>query len=88
MDWLTQGCICIRYLTILKGFSDANLISDTKDTKSTNGYIFTIRGGSVSWKSSKQTCIARSTMEYKFIALDKIGEEIEWLCNFLEKIPC
>ena len=31
--------------------------------------------------------IARSTMEYEFIALDKCGEEAEWLCNFLENIP-
>ena len=37
----------------------------------------------MSWKSSKQTCIARSTMESEFIALDKAGEEAEWLRNFL-----
>ncbi|KAK4400061.1 Retrovirus-related Pol polyprotein from transposon TNT 1-94 [Sesamum angolense] len=71
-----------------KGYSDANWISDSKDTKSTSGYVFTIGGGAVSWKSSKQTCIARSTMESEFIALDKVGEEAEWLRNFLEDIPC
>ena len=41
----------------------------------------------VSWKSSKQTVISRSTMEYEFIALDKCGEEAEWLRHFLEDIP-
>ena len=41
----------------------------------------------MSWKSSKQTCIARSTMESEFIALDIVGEEAEWLRNFLEDIP-
>ena len=41
----------------------------------------------MSWKSSKQTCIARSTMESEFIALDKAGEEAEWLRHFLEDIP-
>ena len=55
--------------------------------KSTSGYVFTLSGGEVSWKSSKQTCIARSTMESEFIALDKAGEEAEWLRNFLEDIP-
>ncbi|PHU01255.1 hypothetical protein BC332_31042 [Capsicum chinense] len=40
----------------------------------------------VSWKSSKQTCIASSTMEFEFIALDKAGEEAEWLRNFLKDI--
>ncbi|KAL0320072.1 UNVERIFIED_CONTAM: Retrovirus-related Pol polyprotein from transposon TNT 1-94 [Sesamum radiatum] len=77
-----------RYPTVLEGYSDANWISDSKDTKSTSGYVFTIRGDAVSWKSSKQTCIARSTMKSEFIALDKVGEEAEWLRNFLEDIPC
>ena len=27
-------------------------------------------------------------MESEFIALDKAGEEAEWLRNFLEDIPC
>ena len=53
----------------------------------TSGYVFTVGGGAVSWKSSKQTCIARSTMEAEFIALDKADEEAEWLRNFLEDIP-
>ncbi len=42
----------------------------------------------VSCKSSRQTCIAQSTMEFEFIALDKSAEEAEWLWNFLEDIPC
>ena len=46
-----------------------------------------LREAAVSWKSSKQTCIARSTMDSKFIALDKVGEEAEWLRHFLEDIP-
>jgi len=77
-----------RYPAVLEGYSDANWISDTKDTKSTSGYVFTLGGAAISWKSSKQTCIARSTMESEFIALDKAGEEAEWLRNFLEDIPC
>lgn len=77
-----------KYPAVLEGYTDANWISDTKDSKSTSGYVFTIGGGAVSWKSSKQTCIARSTMESEFIALDKAGEEAEWLRNFLEEIPC
>ncbi|KAA0058424.1 putative Polyprotein [Cucumis melo var. makuwa] len=71
---------------VILGYSDANWISSTKDTKSTSDYIFTLDGGAVSWKSSKQTCIARSTMESEFIALDKAGEEAEWLRNLLEDI--
>ena len=50
--------------------------------------IVTIAGGVVSWKSSKQTFIVRSTMESKFMSLNKVGEKVEWLCNFIEDMPC
>ena len=75
-----------KYPAVLEGYSDANWITGSTETKSTSGYVFTIGGGAISWKSSKQTCIARSTMESEFIALDKEGEEVEWLRNFLEDI--
>ena len=55
--------------------------------KSTSGYVFTFGGGAVSWKSSKQTCITRSTMEAKFIALKKASSEAEWLINLLSDTP-
>ena len=73
-----------KYPVVLEGYCDANWISDTKDSKSTSGYLFTFGGGAVPWKSFKQTCI---TMESEFIALDKVGQEAEWLCHFLEDIP-
>ena len=76
-----------KYLAVLEGYCDSNGISDTKDSKSTSGYLFTLGGGAVSWKSSKQTCIARSPMEFELIALDKAGEEAKWLRHFLEDIP-
>ena len=76
-----------RYPAVLEGYADANWISDIKDSKSTSGYVFTLASGAVSWKSSKQTIVARSTMESEFIALDKYGEEAEWLHHFLEDIP-
>ena len=76
-----------KYPAILEGYCDVNWISDTKDSKSTSGYLFTLGGGMVSWKSSKQTYISRSTMGSEFIALDKAGEEAEWLRHFLEDIP-
>lgn len=76
-----------RYPAVLEGYSDANWISDSNQSKSTSGYIFTLGGAAVSWKSTKQTINTRSTMEAEFVALDKAGEEAEWLRNFLEDIP-
>ncbi|GJR98722.1 pol polyprotein [Tanacetum coccineum] len=59
----------------------------TRDSRSTSEYVFTLGGAAISWKSSKQTVIAKSTMESEFIALDKSGKEAEWLRQFVEDIP-
>ena len=66
-----------KYPVMIKGYSDANWITGSNDVKSTSGYVFILGGGAVSRKSSKQICIALSTMESEFIALDKAGEEAE-----------
>ncbi|KAJ0843621.1 putative RNA-directed DNA polymerase [Helianthus annuus] len=76
-----------RQPAVIEGYTDANWISDNKDSKSTSGYVFTLGGAAIAWKSSKQTVIARSTMESEFIALNKSGEEAEWLRQFVEDIP-
>ncbi|KAJ9556568.1 LOW QUALITY PROTEIN: hypothetical protein OSB04_011182 [Centaurea solstitialis] len=74
----------LRYPTVIKGYSDANWISDIKDSRSTSGYVFTLGSATISWKSSKKTIIARSTMESEFIALDKCGEKLR---EFVEDVP-
>ncbi|KAM2408549.1 hypothetical protein ACFX1X_027568 [Malus domestica] len=84
---INYGLHYTRYPPVLEGFTDANWISDSSDTKSTSGYVFTLGGAAISWKSSKQTCLARSTMESEFIALDMAGGEAEWLRDFLEDVP-
>ncbi|KAK1422305.1 hypothetical protein QVD17_25324 [Tagetes erecta] len=76
-----------RNPAVIEGYTDANWISDMKDSKSTSGYVFTLGGAAISWKSCKQTVIAKSTMESEFIALEKCGEEAEWLRQFVEDIP-
>jgi len=73
--------------TVLEGYSDANWIADFKNFKSTSGYIFTLGGVAVSWRSCKQTVLAKSTMESEFIAFDTTIAEDELLSNFLEDIP-
>lgn len=52
-----------------------------------SGYIFNIVGGHVSWKSKKQTILAKSTMQSKMITLSTTGEEVNWLRCLLSKIP-
>ena len=84
---LNYGLHYTQYPAVLERYSDANQVSNTKDTKSTSGYVFTLGGAVVSWKYSKKTCISRSTIDSKFIALDKAREEAKWLRHFLEDMP-
>ncbi|GJV68146.1 hypothetical protein Tco_1483655 [Tanacetum coccineum] len=84
---MTYGLHYTKYPPVLEGFCDANWISNYNEGKSTSGYVFTLRGAVVSWKSSKQTVNTRSTIEAEFVALDKVIEEAKWLRSFLEGIP-
>lgn len=43
--------------------------------------------GAVARRSTKQSIIARSTMESEFIALELASSEAKWLKNFLVYIP-
>jgi hypothetical protein len=65
--------------SVLEGYSDSNWITDSEDIKATSGYLFTLAGGAVSWKSCKQTILTRSTMEAELVALDSASVEAEWL---------
>ena len=51
------------------GYSDADWARDVNDQKSTTGYLFKISGAPVSWRSKKQSCVALSTAEAKYMAV-------------------
>jgi hypothetical protein len=48
---------------VVTGYTDASFQTDQDDSKSQTGYVFTINGGAVSWKSSKQETVVDSTKE-------------------------
>ena len=51
---MNYGLHYTGYPSVLEGYSDANWISDADEMKATTGYMFTLGGGTVSWKSCKQ----------------------------------
>nr|AAT58810.1 putative polyprotein [Oryza sativa Japonica Group] len=75
------------YPVVLEGYSDSNWISDVDEIKATSGYVFTLGGGAVSWRSCKQTILTRSTMEAELTALDTATVEAEWLRDLLMDLP-
>ena len=70
----------------LRGYSDADWASDRDGRKSTSGYTFILGGGSVTWCSKKQTCIALSTMESEYVACSAAVQEAVWLRRFLQRL--
>jgi hypothetical protein len=71
------------YAAVLEGYSDANWISDVDELYATSGYVFTLGGDAVSWRSYKQTILTRSTMEEELTAPDTTTVEADWLCELL-----
>ncbi|XP_050890473.1 secreted RxLR effector protein 161-like [Lathyrus oleraceus] len=50
------------------GYSDSDFVGCVDSRKSTSGYIFMMANGDISWRSTKQTLIATSTMEAEFVS--------------------
>ena len=59
----------------LEGYTDSNFQSDPDDSKSTLGYVFTLYGGAVSWKSAKQPTVADLVTEAEYIAVSEATKE-------------
>jgi len=84
---INYGILYSGFSAVLEGYSDDNWISNSDETKSTNGYVFMFGGGVVTWMSAKQSFITKSLRDFEFVALELAGTEAEWLGNFLANIP-
>ncbi|KAJ9546917.1 hypothetical protein OSB04_019460 [Centaurea solstitialis] len=73
-------------MKLVTGYSDASFQTDRDDFRSQSGYVFTLNGGAISWKSSKQDTIADSTTEAEYIAASDAAKEAVWLRNFLSDL--
>jgi hypothetical protein len=71
---------------VLEGYSDVKWISDIDQIYATCGYVFTLGGGAVSWRSCKHTILTKLTMEAELTALDTAVAEAEWLCELLSDL--
>jgi hypothetical protein len=65
----------------IEGYSDSDYAGEER--KSMSGYIFTLAGGAISWKSSKQTVTTSSTMYAEFVACYEATGQVNWLKKFI-----
>ena len=66
-----------------EGYTDSSFHSNADDSKSNSGYMFTLNGGAVCWKSSKQDIIVDSTIEAEYITMAKTTKEGVWMKKFI-----
>ena len=74
-----QGCKLV-------GYCDSDYAGDLDKRRSLSGYVFTVGGNTVSWKSSLQHVVALSTTEAEYIAITDAVKEAMWLGGFLEEL--
>ena len=67
-------------------YTDSDFQSDNDARKSTSGFVFTLGGGAISWRSVKQSCTADSNMEAEYVAASEAAKEAVWLRNFLMEL--
>lgn len=67
----------------LVGFCDSDYVANLDTRRSQTGYIFTLYGSAVCWKSSSQNVVALSTTEAEYIALTSAVKESKWLMGVI-----
>ncbi|GJZ76398.1 retrotransposon protein, putative, ty1-copia subclass [Tanacetum coccineum] len=64
-------------------YTDVSWETDRDDLRSQTGYVFMMNGGTVDWKSSKQSTTAMSSIEAEYIATSKAAMEAIWIRKFI-----
>lgn len=68
------------------GYTDSDFQSDLDFKKSTSRCVFTLEGGAITWRSVKQSCIADSTMEAKYVTTCEATKKVVWLKKFFSDL--
>ena len=70
----------------LCGWSDSDWGGDVDGRKSTGGYVYTLAGAAIAWRSKKQTTVALSSTEAEYVAAALAAKEGVWINSILEEL--
>ncbi|CAI7833077.1 unnamed protein product, partial [Closterium sp. NIES-53] len=70
-------------LVVPTGFADASWVDDSATQRSSEGYIFSLGFGSVSWRSICSSSVLSSSCEAEFYAGAMAIQELRWLTYLL-----
>lgn len=60
---MNYGIHYTGYPKVLEGYSDSNRFSEADEIEAENGYVLTLGGDTISWKSCKQTILIGPIMK-------------------------
>lgn len=82
--------LCITYKADnsldVRGYCDSDWAGCRATRRSTGGFLFTMCGGPITWRSKKQRVVATSTCEAEYIAAYDGVKEAVWLSSLLLQI--
>eukprot|EP00170_Pyropia_yezoensis_P000190 contig_1288_g191 len=70
----------------LAGWVDADFAGDTETRKCTTGFLFTLHGGAISWRSRLQNIVLNSTAEAEYVAASDAVKESLWLRKVVDTV--
>ncbi|CAI7919273.1 unnamed protein product [Closterium sp. NIES-53] len=68
---------------VLTGHADASWVDDSATQQSSQGYIFSLGSGSVSWRSTRSSSVLSSSCEAEIYAGAMAAQELRWLTYLL-----